>query len=782
MHNTITILDGAMGTMLQKQGLQLGQRPELICLEQPQAVTAIHRQYVDAGAHIIYANTFGANRFKLHDSGHTVEEVISVAIGCAKDAARGTGTKVALDIGPIGQLMQPMGSLTFEECYDTFKEMCVAGEAAGADLIVFETMMELNEVRTGVLAAKENTALPVMATMTFEESGRTFLGYDVAAMGMVLEGVGADVIGINCSLGPDKMLPAVQRLAAHTSLPLAVKLNAGLPDPRTGEYSLSPDEYVALLEPFMELPVSYVGGCCGTSPEYIRAVKARFGARRPVQPVAAMPSRLCSARKVLDIDRVCVVGERLNPTGKKRFQQALRDGDLDYILAQGIAQVDGGADILDVNVGMPQIDEPAMMARVVEALQGTLDTPLQIDSSDPAALESGLRRYCGKALVNSVNGKAEVLEQVLPLVKKYGAAVLGLCMDEAGIPATAENRLAIARRILCAAEAHGIPKEDVYIDCLTLTVSAQQDQAMETLKAVSMVKEQLGLHTVLGVSNISFGLPQRERINSSFLTMALGAGLDLPIINPNNRAMMEAVYTANVLLGTDKSASAYLERFADQEQPAPSAAGQIRELEVLVEKGLKQEARQAAAALLEQMEPMDIIQQKLIPSLDRVGILFEQGKLFLPQLLNAAESAQGAFDLLQQKLSAGGQSAKGAPVIVATVQGDIHDIGKNIAKCILENYGYRVIDLGRDVPAEAVVDAVKKYGVKLIGLSALMTTTLPSMEKTIAAVHACCPGCKVFGAGAVLTPEYAKQIGADYYAKDAKQSADIAREVLGVQA
>ena len=779
MRNTITLLDGGFGTMLQKQGVKLGHNPALLCLEQPEAVTAIHRMYVEAGSQIIYANTFGVNALKLEGTGHTVEEVISVAVGCAKDAARGTGAKVALDIGPLGQLMRPMGSLTFDRCYEIFREMCVAGANAGADLIAIETMMDLAEARCAVLAAKENTDLPVLVTMTFEESGRTFLGCDAGAAAMVLEGVGSDAVGVNCSLGPDKMLPVLERMAQHTTLPLAVKLNAGLPDPQTGEYSLSPEEYARLLQPYFELPVAFVGGCCGTSPDYIKAIKNRFGTVAVKQNCLSPVSRVCSARKVVDIDRVRVIGERINPTGKKRFQQALREGDLDYILAQGVAQADAGADILDVNVGMPQIDESAVMEQVVEGLQGALDLPLQIDSVDPDALERGLRQYCGKAIVNSVNGKQEVLERVLPIVKKYGAAVLGLCMDENGIPETAEARFAIAQRILRAAQAHGIPKEDVYIDCLTLTVSAQQEQAKETLDALSRVKTELGLKTVLGVSNISFGLPNRELINSTFLTMAMARGLDLPIINPNNKAMMDAVRAAAVLLGSDRGAEDYLSRYAGQEQAPAPKAGESRSLEELVEKGLRKEARAAAAALLETEQPMDIIQNRLIPALDRVGLLFEQGKLYLPQLMNAAETAQAAFDLLQERLAqTGEQQADQGTVVVATVQGDIHDIGKNIAKCILENYGFHVIDLGRDVPPEVIADAVIKHDVKLVGLSALMTTTLPSMAKTIALVHEKCPGTKVYGAGAVLTPEYAREMGADYYAKDAKQGVDIAKEVL----
>ncbi|MBR6575206.1 MAG: homocysteine S-methyltransferase family protein [Clostridia bacterium] len=770
-----------MGTMLQKQGLKLGQKPELVCLEHPEAVTAIHRQYAQAGSNILYANTFGANRLKLRDTGHTVAEVISVAIGCAKDGARGTGAKVALDIGPLGQLMRPMGSLTFEECYDMFREMCVAGENAGADLIAIETMMDLAEARAAVLAAKENTSLPVIVTMTFEESGRTFLGCDVGAAGMVLEAVGADAVGVNCSLGPDRMLPTLQRLAEHTSLPLVAKLNAGLPDPETGEYSLSPEEYARLLEPVLELPVAFVGGCCGTSPDYIRAIKARFGMRGVKRNTLTPKTRVCSARKVVDLGGIRVVGERINPTGKKRFQQALREGDLDYILAQGVAQADAGADILDVNVGMPQIDEPALMAQVVEGLQGALDLPLQIDSSDPAALDAGLRQYCGKAIVNSVNGKQQSLETVLPIVKRYGAAVIGLCMDENGIPESADARLAIAKRILQAAQAHGIPKEDVYIDCLTLTVSAQQDQAVETLEAVRRVKTELGLKTTLGVSNISFGLPARPLMNQTFLTMAMGAGLDLPILNPNDRAMMDAVSAARVLQGTKADLDRYVEKHSGQTAPAAPVAKESRSLSELVEKGLKQEARAVTRTLLETMPPMEIIQQHLIPALDRAGELFEAGRLFLPQLMNAAETAQGAFDLLREAMPASDKPSQGT-VLVATVEGDIHDIGKNIAKCILENYGYKVIDLGRDVPPQKVADAVLANHVKLVGLSALMTTTLPSMAKTVALVHERCPDCKVYGAGAVLTPEYAAQMGADFYAKDAKQGVDIAKQVLGVKA
>lgn len=778
----LMFLDGAMGTMLQRQGLPLGEIPELLCLTDPARVTGIHREYVEAGAGLIYTNTFGANRFKLAGSGYSVAEVVAAAVGCARDACRGTDARVAVSAGSCGKLMAPAGTMTFEECYDVYREIAEAAQDAGADCIVFETMMDLAEARCAVLAAKENTALPVFATMTYEAGGRTFLGCDVRAMGLVLEGVGADAIGINCSLGPDQMLPVMQALAESTSLPLILKLNAGLPDPQTGEYSLSPEEYVTLLEPYLDLGVAFLGGCCGTSPDYIRALSRAYRGRQ-VRPNKPSPvPRVCSARQVTALDRVRVVGERINPTGKKRFQQALREGDLDYILAQAVAQADGGGDILDVNVGIPLIDEGAMMARVVDGLQSVTDLPLQIDSSDPEAIRRGLRQFCGKAIVNSVNGDPEVLERVLPIVKQYGACVIGLCTDKSGVPASAQARVEIARRILDAALRHGIPRENVLIDCLVMTVSAQQDQARETLSAVERVKTELGLRTVLGVSNISFGLPERERVNAAFLAMALERGLDLPILNPNNSAMMGTVRAFAVLHGEDKGAAEFLAAYAgaEPEKKRPAGADAApKTIDEIVEKGLRAQARTAVQGLLETEAPMDIIQDRLIPALDRVGQLFEQGKLFLPQLMNAAETAQVMFEAVKAHIAQKGAAAPtGEKILIATVQGDIHDIGKNIAKCILENYGYQVIDLGRDVPIDTVAETAAREGVRLVGLSALMTTTLPNMEKTIAAIHARCPGCRVFAAGAVLTPEYAAAIGADDYARDAKQSADIAKKVL----
>lgn len=784
MHKRIRFLDGAMGTMLQRQGLKLGDIPELLCFTDPGRITEIHRAYVQAGAELIYTNTFGGNRYKLANSGHTVEELAMVAVGCARDACRGTNAAVAFSVGACGKLLQPAGQMSFEECYDVYREMAVAAEHAGADCIVFETMMDLAEARIAVLAAKENTRLPVFVTMTYEADGRTFLGCNVRSMGMVLEGAGADAIGINCSLGPDQMLPVVQALSESTRLPLILKLNAGLPDPQTGEYSLKPEEYASLLAPYLELGVAWLGGCCGTSPDYIRAVSRAYRGHAVTKIRFAPASMLCTARTVLPLNRVRVVGERLNPTGKKRFQQALREQDMDYILAQAVAQADAGADILDVNVGLPQIDEPALMERTVDAIQGVCDIPLQLDSSDPAALERGLRHYCGKALVNSVNGDPKVLERVLPIVKKYGAAVIGLCVDHTGVPESAEARLAIARRIVEAAEKHGIPREDIVIDCLVLTVSAQQEQAIETLRALSMVKQELGVKTILGVSNISFGLPARDRINGVFLAMAIAKGLDLAIVNPNSAEMSAVLKAAAVLQGEDVGAAAFIEAYGGQASiPAASktlSSEPSQDFHFLLQKGLRKEAKVAVKALLEQGEaPMSIIQQRLIPALDQVGLLFEQGKFFLPQLLNAAETAQAAFGVLQQRLAESGhEGGSSGRLLVATVQGDIHDIGKNITKCILENYGFQVLDLGRDVPIQTVADTVVREKISLVGLSALMTTTLPNMEKTIRAIHEHSPDCKVFGAGAVLTEEYAREIGADFYAKDAKQAVDIAKLVL----
>ncbi len=777
----IILLDGGMGTMLQAAGLPIGQLPELWNVTRPEAVTAIHRRYVEAGSRVLYTNTFGANRCKAAGCGRSVRELVEGGVRCARAAAEGRDVKVALDIGPTGRLLEPLGDLGFEEACEIFREIVVSGAEAGADLIVVETMSDLNEMRAAVLAAKENSNLPVWATMTFEATGRSFLGVTVGAMALTLTGLGVDALGFNCSLGPKELLGLVRELREWTALPLILKPNAGLPDPATGEYHITPEEFAAELSQAPALGVSILGGCCGTTPEFIRAAAATLRDLRPAPRPKKTRCGVCSATTVAETNAVRVIGERINPTGKKRFQQALREGDIDYIVLRGVEQQDAGADILDVNVGLPGLDEPEMMRRTVRALQAAVDLPLQIDSSDPRAIEAGLRACCGKAVVNSVNGKAEVLETVLPLCKKYGAAVVGLCMDENGIPQDWRGRIAIARRILDAALAHGVAKEDVFIDCLTLTVSAQQEQAVETLRAVRAVKEELGLHTVLGVSNISFGLPARETITRSFLTQAMYAGLDLPIVNPNQSAMMDAVAAFRVLSGQDRDSEDYIRRFAAAPaEAAPVQNGGEISLGEAIMRGLPREAAALTAKALEEMDELETVERLLIPALDRVGERYERGEIFLPQLMKAASAACAGFDLIKTRIAKrGGSAVSKGKIVLATVRGDIHDIGKNIVRVVLENYGYTVVDLGRDVPPQTVVEAAIREDAKLVGLSALMTTTVKSMAETIEALRESGHDCRIMVGGAVLTEEYAAQIGADYYAKDAKQSADIARKVLG---
>lgn len=774
-------LDGAMGTMLQNRGLTPGERPELLSLSDTALITGIHQEYAEAGAQVLYANTFGANAHKLAGTGIPVADVIEASVRCAKEAAGEAA--VALDIGPIGELLEPAGSLSFEEAYRLFREEIEAGVRAGADLIVLETMTDLYEVRAALLAAKECSALPVFATMTFEENGRTFTGCSPSAMALTLEGLGADAIGVNCSLGPRQLVPIVQEMARWTRLPLIVKANAGLPDPRTGVYSIGPEQFASEEALLADAGASILGGCCGTTPAYIAALRRTLTGRTPSRRRYVPVPAVCTMTKTVPIDQVRVIGERINPTGKKLFKQALMEGNIDYILSQGIAQVEAGAELLDVNVGLPGIDERGMMVNVVRRLQAVTDVPLQLDSTNPDVLEAALRIYNGKPVVNSVNGEKKSLETLLPIIKKYGAAVVGLTLDEGGIPEKAEGRFAIAERILDAALAHGIRREDVYIDCLTLTVSAQQEQAAETLRALRLVKERLGLRTVLGVSNISFGLPYRELVNQTFLSLAMANGLDLPIINPNIASMMDAVSAFSVLSNRDPGARRFIERFAAKPAPtslAPAAGDRTGDIDHAIEHGLDEESRRAAKALLETMDEMALINDKLIPALDRVGKRFETGEIFLPQLLQSAQAAQAAFDVVKAHiLSSGKPSVSKGSIVIATVKGDIHDIGKNIVRVILENYGYKVTDLGRDVPVETVVEAARAQKAQLVGLSALMTTTLPSMEATIAAVHAALPDCLVFVGGAVLTEDYAVRIGADFYARDAKAAVDIAKKIIG---
>ncbi|MBQ8851543.1 MAG: homocysteine S-methyltransferase family protein, partial [Oscillibacter sp.] len=751
LNNDIIILDGAMGTVLQQKGLKPGGVGELLNLTDPELLKSVYRDYIEAGSQIIYANTFGANALKMERTGRSVEEIITAAIHVAKEAAAGTGTKVALDVGPLGELLEPMGTLTFERAYDLFREMMEAGAKAGADLIVIETMTDLYEAKAALLAAKESTGLPVLVTMSFEATGRTFTGCTAASMAHTLEGLGADAIGLNCSLGPDLLLPILKEICANTRLPVIAKPNAGLPDPVDGHYDMGPEAFAAAVLPCLEAGVTIFGGCCGTSPDYIRALKKALTGKTPVKRTYAPAPFVCSAVTACPISGVRVIGERINPTGKKRFQQALLENDLDYILDVAVAQEDAGADILDVNVGYPGVDEVEMLPRVVKKLQSAVSLPLQLDSTNPAALEAALRVYNGKAAVNSVNGEKEVLDRILPIVKKYGASVVGLTLDKSGIPQTAGGRVDIAKRILDAALSHGIPKEDVWIDCLTLTVSAQQDQAKETLGAVRTVREELGLQTVLGVSNISFGLPARALVTQNFLIQAMAAGLTMPIINPNQKEMMDAVAAYKVLSGEDGECRDYIARFAGSASVAAAAPASSLTLEDAIMRGLKTDAGKLAKLALEQSDELALVESILIPALDKVGVGYETGKVFLPQLLSAAQAAQSVFEVIRTSIAEkGGAPVKKGALAIATVQGDIHDIGKNIVKTVLENYGYEVEDLGKDVAPEAVCAAARERRLRLVGLSALMTTTLPAMEETVRQLRALPQPPAVMVGGAVV--------------------------------
>lgn len=776
--NEFVFLDGGMGTMLQKNGLKTGGVPELLNLEQPELITKIHKAYIEAGSQIIYANTFGSNSYKMAETGKTVDELIKAAVKNAKTAADGKAL-VALDIGPVGQLLEPTGTLSFEQAYDYFKEEIIAG--ADADVIVIETMTDLYEAKAALLAAKENSGLPVIVTMTFEQNLRTFTGCSVGAMALTLEGLGADAIGVNCSLGPREFAPVIEELSKWTNLPIVAKPNAGLPDPVTNEYDVTPEEFAESAAGLVKYGIKLTGGCCGTDPDYIRALKKALSVLKYQKNAPIKEAAVCSAEKVVVIDQPRIIGERINPTGKKLFKEALRKGDIDYILGQAIEQSQAGAEILDVNVGLPEIDEKAMMIRTVKALQGVTELPLQIDSTIPEVIEAALRVYNGKAIVNSVNGEEGSLEKILPIVKKYGAAVVGLTLDEDGIPKTAEKRFEIAERIMNRAMKIGIPKEDIFIDCLTLTASAEQANVMKTVEALHRVKTELGLKTVLGVSNISFGLPNRELINCNFLQMCLTNGLDLPIMNPNVASMTGAVRAYRLLTAIDVNSTEFIAAYAgnNAQNSTPSASDSgTHDLMYCVKNGLKAEGAKITEELLKTTDSMQIVDEILIPALDKIGEDFEKGVIFLPQLIMSAGVAQGAFEVIRNHMIQNNSApvVKGK-VVLATVKGDIHDIGKNIVKVLLENYGYEVIDLGRDVDYQAVVDAAIEHKVKLVGLSALMTTTLCSMEETVKLLRKQYPECKVVVGGAVLTPEYAESIGADFYAKDAKETVDIAKKV-----
>ena len=763
----IKFFDGSMGTMLQSAGLEAGELPELWNLTNKERVLEIHNAYAKAGSEFITTNTFGANRLKFDNA----DEIIKAGVALAKS----TGKRVALDIGPTGKLLKPMGDLDFNDAVDIFAQMINAGKD-GADVVLIETMSDTYEIKAAVLAAKENCNLPVFVTMIFDEKGRLLTGADIKSAVTMLEGLGIDAIGFNCGLGPKQMLALVEEIRRWTELPIIVQPNAGLPESVNGKtvFNVSPEEFAIYMKKCAELGVSYLGGCCGTTPKHIEEM---INACKEIP--ASIPEKknftlVSSYSETVEIGtKPVVIGERINPTGKKLFKEALRRNDIDYIIKEGVSQKEAGAHILDVNVGLPEIDEPEMMKSAVYNLQSVLSTPLQLDSSDPLALEAGLRIYNGKAMLNSVNGKEENMKEIFPLAKKYGAVVVCLCLDESGIPETAQGRIEIAKKIVKTAEQYGIEKKNLIIDALTMTISTDKNNARETLKAVKYIREEMGICTVLGVSNISFGLPKRDAINTAFFTLALQSGLSAGIINPKSEAMMNAYYSFNALAGLDDNCTEYIESVTDTK--TQTASPEIS-LHTAIVKGLKDEAAQCARALLESSEPLDVINGYIIPALDEVGAGFEENRIFLPQLLMSADSAKAAFDVIKERMILSGQEEKSENnIVIATVHGDIHDIGKNIVKVLLDNYGFDVIDLGKDVPEEEVLRAVEENGVKLVGLSALMTTTVPAMEKTIALLHEKTDA-KIFVGGAVLTPSYAKMINADWYAKDAMESVRIAKE------
>ena len=759
----ITYFDGGMGTML---NLKAGELPELLNINDPERVYAIHKAYADAGCNIISANTFGANRFKYDN----VDEIVKSAV---KNAKR-TGKKVALDIGPTGKLLKPMGDLDFEECVDIFADVVKAGKDE-ADLVLLETFGDLYEIKAAMLAVKENCDLPLVVSMIFDEKARLLTGADVRTACAVVEGLGADAIGFNCGLGPKQMIPLVEELEKHASIPILVMPNAGLPESVNGEtiFNVDPDEFASYMTQIAKMGVSYLGGCCGTTPAHLKAMIEATKDIEDKVPEFKNETIVASYSKSVDLSEGAVIGERINPTGKKLMKEALRNKDMDYVLRQGITQTEAGAHILDVNMGLPEIDEKEMLCSGVYELQSVLPVPLQLDSGDAEAMEAALRLYNGKAMINSVNGKEKSMKEVFPLAKKYGGVVVCLCLDEDGIPSTAQGRIAIAKKIIKRAAEYGIDKKNLAVDALVMTISTDTNNAIETLNAVDYIRNTLGVNTVLGVSNISFGLPNREAVNTAFYTLAMSRGLSAGIINPNSRPMMNAFYSYKALAGKDESCQEYIKSAVDTEIVQKT---ENLDLKTAIIKGMKEESARCAKELLENTESLVIINDYIIPALDVVGDGFEKNTIFLPQLLMSADSAKAAFDEIKAHfVMSGAEQVKGEKIIIATVEGDIHDIGKNIVKVLLQNYGFDVMDLGKDVKCEKVLEEAQKNNVKLVGLSALMTTTVPNMEKTIKLLHDNTDA-KVFVGGAVLTRDYAKMINADFYAKDAMESVRIAQE------
>lgn len=788
MKKNIVVFDGAMGTMLQKRGLKSGALPEILNIEDKDIIAEIHRLYIKAGAKVITTNTFGANRLKLSGCKYSLEEVIKSAILNAKEAVKDKDIYIALDMGPLGQLLEPMGTLKFEEAYLYFKEVIDLGVKYGADLILIETMTDLGEARAAVLAAKENSNLPVFCTMSFEQNGRTFSGCDAISMTLTLQGLGVDALGINCSLGIEEAKPIVEEILKYSKVPVMVQPNAGLPKVVDGEtvYNVSKDVFCQSLIELCKKGVAVVGGCCGTDETFIEKLSKEVCNIKPIERQIKRVSAVCSYSKTVLIDGIRVIGERINPTGKKLLKEALRNKNYDCILKEAINQIEAGADILDVNVGLPEIDEKNVMVNVIKEIQAISNIPLQIDSTNKEVIEAALRFYNGKAILNSVNGKDKVLEEFLPIAKKYGAAVIGLTLDERGMPSSAEERIKIAEKIINKAGEYGIDKEDIFIDCLTLTASTGKEQITETLKAVKYIREKYKVNTVLGVSNISFGLPKRDLINRTFLVMALTSGLTLPIINPLDKDIMDTINSFKVLNGEDLNAYNYIKSYINTSDnnkisnKVLAGDNSKYDLHEIIIKGLKDEAQNATEELLKNKQELEVINDYIVPALDFVGKKFEKGEIFLPQLIQSAETVKKSFEVIKSKLLESGKgSAFKDKIVLATVKGDVHDIGKNIVKAMLENYGYEVIDLGKDVSKEKVLEAVEKYNVKLVGLSALMTTTVKSMEEIISYIKQKRENCLFFVGGAVLNKDYADMINADFYAKDAMKAVEIAKKVLG---
>lgn len=784
--------DGAMGTMLQKNGMKGGEIPELLNITNEQLIYNIHEEYLKSGADIITTNTFGANPLKAENIGVGLDVIIAAAVGTAKKAVKKYSTPekprfVAFDMGPTGRLLEPLGDLTFDDCYESFAEVAKTAEKCGADLVIIETMSDTLEAKAAVLAVKENTNLPIFCTMTFDENAKTLTGADVKVMSAMFEALGVDCLGINCGLGPGQIACIMEDLAAVSSIPIMAQPNAGLPQIVDGKtvYDVNPGQFGEECEKIAAIGSSVIGGCCGTTPEHIRAMIEKCEKYTPIVEEKNFTVVASYSKAVYLDNRPVIIGERINPTGKKKFQQALREQNIDYILNEAFSQQEAGAHILDVNVGLPEIDECATMEKAVKAISSAVNLPLQIDSSDPATVERALRIYNGKPMINSVNGKKESMKDIFPIVQKYGGVLVGLCLDENGIPPTAEERVKIAENIANEAERYGIKRKNLVMDALTLTISAQQTESAETIKALKMIKEELGIKTVLGVSNISFGLPRREIVNGTFFALALYNGLDACIINPCADSMMNSYRAYRALACIDEGCKDYVEAYAGTKAQTSviktdenkTSEENTNILYNIIIKGLKDQSYKATEEELKSSEPMEIINGILIPALDAVGNEFEKGTMFLPQLMMSAETVKNSFNAIKKYIEDSGtkQESKGK-IVIATVKGDIHDIGKNIVRVLLENYGYDVYDLGKDVPPEVIVKTLKEKDIHLCGLSALMTTTVVSMEDTIKAIRKEGLDVKVFVGGAVLTQEYADMIGADKYCKDALASVNFANE------